>query len=448
MANTFFTPEDIIALHEKHGAGNLFHANTNETKINKNKDHPTYYIPFTCITMAGRHAKLSLKIKKQILSSSAKISHGQTDQTANDVRVSYTLIEEKDLFNTDYPEDKRAELIKMNANLIKALDIIADEYELMINREIIPYEGDKFALKQNQTINSFRQTHRKASLDEIAAEMRLAKEERRLNKLKKLPLPRALYRIKIPANTTTKKLGRVNFQTKKHEFIVFDARKSTAENKFKPVVAKLKSDGKLVDLTVSNAKHFITYMSLSGGRIDFHDTCVSQSGISLTYRFNDLHIWPHKPMKTETMTDDDMAEMAEAGTSGFNDDLDIGSIDEPDVEIKAPGKTTKPIAIKTKAIIKPIKKVEVEVEDEDAAEVDADGAIVDDTAEEFMNDEPEENDADVDAGVDTEPSVVKKQTPPKTIDKTKVAGKKSSGESDADAKKQNRPAAKPKKTNK
>ena len=67
MSKTIYTPELICELREQYGQGNMFLFDPANTKQNKNKDYPTSYIPFTCVTKTDARAPLIYQFKKQII---------------------------------------------------------------------------------------------------------------------------------------------------------------------------------------------------------------------------------------------------------------------------------------------------------------------------------------------------------------------------------------------
>lgn len=314
MTSNNTKPSEIIAIKEKYNTGFL-KVDVLKTRNNSNSKYPTFYIPISIKGLDGKWKRVSIKMTKQILASSAKIPNSVTEEEARDVRVCYREINDDDLKNSDYPSEKWDDLKKENSDFIKALDIIADEYLNVVEEQIINKKHKQFRLGKNKTINSFRQTHRNPSDDEINND-----DENIVDG--QIKLPSSLFRIKIPANISTpeKKIGRIDKNG--HSYIIYDARKcKKVGGKIKLTPAKIRSgNGTYQDLTCLNAKHFVTYMSLTAGVIDFDSICISKSGISLMNRFTEMLVWPHKIMKTETINEDDLSEMAGFGTNGYVDE--------------------------------------------------------------------------------------------------------------------------------
>lgn len=331
MSSNFFTVKEFLAAKEKYANdGGVIKANIDAVKVIK-KAQQTYYIPIKGRNIAGKQIPLNIKFTKQVLCSSAKIASGVEQKDAKDVRISFRAITKDDLAKTDYKEQQYDELVESNNEFVKVLDIIADEYLAIVNNDVLSYKGEKIAKKdlKNKEIYCFRQSHRDKS-----------DNSEQTDDTGKVPLENPIFRIRINANPTNKKLGFYSEKTG-HIYTVYDTKKSMHDAAIKsketnkkvtpkPVVAKIKSpDGKFQDLTVYNAKHFITYMSLTGGTIQFESICISKSGISLLCKFRDLYVWHHKPMKISTLNDDDMDAYARIGTGA--DDVDVVmDLEEPE----------------------------------------------------------------------------------------------------------------------
>lgn len=335
MSNTSFTPKDIKAVKAKYPNVPLLKLETGKARMNKNKKQPTYYIPFSMRNITGKFMPLNLKFVRQIIASSAKIPFGVEEDQAKDLRISYRRLDASDLEKTDYQEESQREvLLKSNEEMIDALNIIADEYYSLLEREVFKYKGDKFKLtkKQRDTIYCFRQSERKAGDGEEGDENGM------------IPLPAPIFRIKLEADPETKKIGRKT--EKGHKYVVFDIKKTArldAENKkkgvknpTKPVIAKINVGNTITDLTIKNAKHFITYMSLTGGTIYFDSICISNQGVSILCKFTDLHVSHHRVLKQDGLNMEEISENVGFGANNLEEDLDV-VVDEPEE-----GESTKP----------------------------------------------------------------------------------------------------------
>ena len=388
MSSSQFTPQDIIAIKKKYPDEPILRAEIIKTKKNANSKQPTYYIPITAKNLAGKQLPLSLKFARQVLGSSAKIPYGTSEEEARDVRISFRKITKHDLESSEYSDDKFESLIKANNEFIEALNIIANDYIRIAKDEILTYKGDKFKLNKCRTINCFRQSEREAADGEAADENG------------KVLLENPIFRIKIPADMDSKKLG-FNSEKSGHIYIVFDAKRTSAEAKEKglkvpkQVVAKIKNKNGFQDLTTTNAKHFITYMSLTLGTIHFDSICISKSGVSLMCKIKELNVWRHKPSKIASVTNDDMADFTNLGTGG-DDDLDV-EIDEASEEAESSTKSynTKKYVSKDKNI-KAISKAldnddEVNLDEPNENDDDQDVQDQDEVKEQKETDEDSEN---------------------------------------------------------
>ena len=331
MSNsTMLTPADVIALREKYPLGSWFTIDVNKARESTN--NPCTFIPFTCLNKSGTPTRLSLKINKQIVAMNAKPPSKKKDDKKSDknnddakeVFVGFKKFTENDLSKTIYPEEKLESILESNDELVKALDIIADEYEFHAKALANATKG-KIKVK-NKTINSFRQDKRKASKEEKAEDQHRADEEKMLDEDDKIKLPVALFRFKLKADPVTKKIGRVTKNG--FEYTVFDIRQSTKANGYKRVPAKVNYKGKPTDLNVINVKHFITIFSLIGGIIDFESVIVSSQGVSMGQQFRECMVSPHPPVEKEKLKEDDIQDMADFNPNGYNDDIVIGDDDE------------------------------------------------------------------------------------------------------------------------
>lgn len=434
MSATYFEVKDVKTAKAKCKSEPWFKLDASKTRKNKNTQQPTYYIPFTAKNGAGKRIPLALRFARQVIASNAKIPFGTTNEDARDVRVSFRQLTSEDFESTDYEEPKREGLIQSNSEFIEALNLIADEYLELVDREVLKYKGDKFKLNKTKTINCFRQTHRDAG------------DEEKGDEEGKIALPHPIFRIKVPADPETKKIG-FNSEKTGHIYVVFDMKKASKEaktvdgkRKNKPVVAKIKTSKGYVDLTVNNAKHFITYMSLTGGMILFDSVCISKSGISLMCRFKELHVWRHRPLKVNAIDDDAVNDMAEYGASNDkNDDDEI--FDEPEEDTNdgsnnAKGKSKSSAKGKSKAPAKGSKKsLSKALDNDDDDEVPAD-AVPDEDENEDENededknadntagdDEPEENAEDNEVPTDAEEETPEVTEEPATKSTTKTVVK-------------------------
>jgi hypothetical protein len=439
MTSTKITPKTLIELRAKNPElGSILTLDIKDTKKNKDTTFPTYYIPVRLINSDGARVKCKLTIVKQIVASNAKPfgKDEKATKAANDVFISFRKFFDEDLNVTDYPDNEKPTLLKQNEELIEALKILSEEYMYLVNNVVVPYDGDKFEIQDPDTLKiaNFVQTERKATDEEKKEDAKRGANEKLISKSKKIALANPIYRIKINGDKDTKRIGRINYKTKKVEYTVFDVRKPSKESGKKYMPAKLKDgSGKLVDLTVSNIKHFLTYMSLIGGIIEFEDVCVSKSGISLKTRFQEIYVMPHKPLKPESMNQEDLDEMASAVSTGNTDDMVITDEPEPEDEDDVQETKSKPKSksssnkqsVPVRTGRKPVVQEEpeeqeltdepMENEEEDNPD-DPDNVKADDTTSGNDNNDNDDNDDNNDDG---DGSPKKASSPPKITNKTK-----------------------------
>jgi hypothetical protein len=334
MANKQFTPEIILAIKEKYPDQPLFRADFDKVRTTKNSKKPTFYIPIQFKTLDGKYATMNLSFVNQIIASSAKIPNGTEEKDAKFVNIAFKELTDEDLSITDYDLSKRAALLKYNKQLISAAAILADEYISLVNREIIPEakkrNGKIKFIQNNKNIRCFRQTHRELKDGELNNEQeseeenKTEKKEEEVEHTNKIALPTAIYRIKLKADEKTKKIGYVT--EKGHVYTVFDMQKTNKEHKAGnniKVPAKIKSNGQLVDLDVFNAKHFITFMSLTAGIIVMDSVCMSSMGISMLNFFRELGVWKHRTLKQETFNSDVVNALTEFAIENEEEDIDL-----------------------------------------------------------------------------------------------------------------------------
>jgi len=111
---------------------------------------------------------------------------------------------------------------------------------------------------------------------------------------KEIPLPKPLYRAKIPVHSKTGRVGDWNY---KEESIrpVYDARKSTRKNKFKLVEAKVPDEkGRMVSLKYTNAAQFLTFKSVLSGFVTLKDIAFHMFGISLGTKLTNLCVFSNQ----------------------------------------------------------------------------------------------------------------------------------------------------------
>lgn len=346
-SKSYITPAEVIAVKEKYPDESIIIADVAKVRRNSNKSRPTQYIPVLIKRLVGKPTRCQLKINAQVACSNAKLPYGADDEK-EDVKVSnvlllYRKIEVKDLEETDYKENQHDSLVASNNEFTKALEIIATDYLRTVEEQVL-VKNKHFKVK-NKDVHCFMQTRRDATDDEKKENDRLDEEEKYVDEDDKVALDYPLFRLKIKANQETQELGYSSGKDRKHVYMVYDIRKMSGKNKNgkkgKPQIAKVKT-GERRDktpiyshLTTTNARHFITYMSLTGGLIEFDSICLSTFGVSLMNKFKELYVWPHKPMNRQSIDEEDIDMMAQLGTSGYDDEATIPDDEDEKVERKS-----------------------------------------------------------------------------------------------------------------
>ena len=328
------TPKDIIDVYNKYGSGQIF--KIDDSKISTSKgDIPVSYVPFTCINLHGKRTRVNLKFSKQVLCSTPKIPFGTTESNARDLRITFKKLSKDDLEGTDYNDIQKDVLIKSNNEFITALEIIDKELKLLVN-EMIESDNEKIILGKNKEFISFKQSDRNASKEEKEEDSKRPKDAKKLNKDKKVLLENPLYRIKIPIDKDTRTLKKNIKMAGKNDLVpfIYDLRKTTRENPHVP--ARVKSGGKYVDLNVTNAKNFITYMSLVIGVFELNTLCISQQGISIMNKIKELYVNPHRVIKSNVISNEEYDDISSLVTSGYDD-----NINETDIQDEKKNKVTK-----------------------------------------------------------------------------------------------------------
>lgn len=385
-SSTAFTPKEIIELHKEH-EGKLFKLDTEGTKTSA--DGKSMFIPFSCITRSGAYAKFRLKINNQLACSNAKKPAGLKPTDAiKKITVSYKRLTAEDLEISEYKNFQKVDLLKFNNELCDALDIISKEYIKMIKEQLMTYKGDKFRpIKKDCKIFNIVQTNRDPKDNSETTD-----EDG------KVPLPVPIFRIPIPVDPKTNKVGK-SYGDKGFSYVVFDGRKKTKETNYANIPARLVNSSKeLVDLTADNIKDFLTYLSITTGIIRYDTICCSKVGISMQYEFMEIIVSPHPKLKNVSILPEEAdeansyavqydgnIEIETDNKNGFNkSSLTIVNEDDEDIKIDEPKKISKP---------KPV----VQKDEEPSGNIPDDNSpreVVDLVQKKKTNDNPEDNSAE------------------------------------------------------
>ncbi len=336
MTSTTFTPKDIIALRKQYKLGDLFVVDPTGKEVKTEKGSAIYF-KFECKNAAGGKQKLRVAGGKQIIASSANIPKDTNRQPVKNPKylsICFKKLTKEDLDLTEYADAVKDRVIAANHEFCDALQIISDEYNHHAN--IIAKK------KKSKCVFPFVQTHRPATKDEIEQDSKRADEEKLFKDGEFVLLPTPLYRLKLTADANGV-IGNTQYESKdvKHTTpSVFDLRESAKTKDHKQVPAKVIENGKPTNLTVSNAKHFITCFSMTIPIIDFDNFCHSSMGLSFLNHFRELHVIPHRKLKTQFVSDDDVEGIDEYGLLGYKDE-DTSNVDEPPAETQSEPKSTK-----------------------------------------------------------------------------------------------------------
>ena len=329
--------DDIIASHEKFGCVFKLDLTKVKDQSKEKKGVPIIYIQILFKHINGKFVKCSIDFSDQIIASAAKIPYGTEDgKTPKNLIISIQEMSMEIIESGDYvpkqKDSKEAQEIENtrmanlnirrsdnNKKFVKILSIIDDSYKTLCN-ELISTEKDlPFKLKRDKkksdiNINSIKQstiTKKDDDGDDIEEKMEFP-----INRLKL-----GAYNGNIGIYTYYNKLFTPN---------VYDIRKMTEKNKYKPVLATVKINGKTQQLDVFNANLFITYKSLIGGTVVFDSIISSKFGLSLSNKFYEIFVCKHK---SKSMQQSITVESIIAMRGGIDDD-DDGSDSECVVDVE------------------------------------------------------------------------------------------------------------------
>ena len=298
-------------------------ANDLRTK-NPKSAYDVSYIPLKFKHVSGKKiSPVDIVFKEQIVSSSAN-QPPSSDGIPSCLNLVFKKLKKEDLECGDYiprsmdtaelqtKENERMsknidKYLSNNDKLIKVLDILFSSYMHLCENINANQNDFKFRICKEKGVKTMK----------ICVIKQVTRLDRITNKDVELETP--LYRLKLPVVKDSGLVGIFRSGTMKYN--VFDARKMTAKNKYKPVAAKVKVNGKMKDLDYQNAREFITYNSLLGGIIRFDAISSSKAGLSLQNSLYELYVFRHKTKFTrQIMTKDDIIEMRGGNVDEDEDD--------------------------------------------------------------------------------------------------------------------------------
>ena len=331
------TLNDVLASHTKYPNAVLCwdpKSYRDLKKINKKAKFDVTWVNLKFIMASGQKVPCRLALENQIIASGAKApqSKDEGDDDISTFTIQFKRLERKDIEGGDYvprtmedPTKQENEVRRVkenidgymenNAKLIQVLNILNESFVKVAN-EIIEAEHNqkldftvqKDRKKKEVQVHPIMQTTR---YDEVAKE--------------DVKLPTSIFRIKLPVYKKDGRIGTWNTFKDCFKPIVYDARKMTKKNGYKPVPAYVRSNKKKVELNVKNVQGFITYKSLIMGSINFESATISKAGISFGNKFNEIYIVRHKSSSVREVINTELI----SKMRGF-----LGSDDEgSDVEI-------------------------------------------------------------------------------------------------------------------
>lgn len=360
--------QDILDSAEKFGETNVLHWEPNvfrdNKKNNKNAKYDCTWIPFEFKLAKGGKTQLKVKIIKVLNSSAAKASKATEEDklkhlqitfrevTKDEVAVGDHIPKEMDSEELQEIENKRVEdevndLCKRTNDFARAMEILDKSYQKICN-DILTAKSLDFTVRKNKQFK----TNKDIPIFPLRQTTREDKEDK--DKIIKLEYP--LTRIRLPINEQglvgTKKWDSTG---KCWNFIpnVFDSRKMKLQKDKSgkivptaPVLATVKINNKRCPLDKENANQFITYRSVLGGVIEFHQIVVSKFGLSLSNGFKELYVRRNKSNMSESeFSSNDMKDMIGDDNNDDNEsDVDnevnevnevnelINNIDKLDIE--------------------------------------------------------------------------------------------------------------------
>ena len=329
--------DDVLASEAKFGCVLSYNAkDVRDLKtLNPKSKYDTTYLPIKFKHVNGSEVPLKIKISEIMIGSSAKAPQGaDEDGIPKHLNIAFMNLKRSDIEGGDYvpnkkssPELQEVENKRVADNITRYSDNLKKFVKVL---EIVDSSYKKLCedIKTNEASFSFRvrkdRNQKEINVFSIKQVTRLNRES---NKDEKLENP--IFRLKVPV---CKNDGRVGLWSKYHNSfkpIVFDARRMNKKNNYQPVPAKVKVDGKLRDLDITNASSFISYKSLIGGNITFECIVASKFGLSMNSSFYDLYVYRHKAKSSQnTISKEEIIQMRGGVDENEDEESDVELADE------------------------------------------------------------------------------------------------------------------------
>jgi hypothetical protein len=329
--------DDVLASEAKFGCVLSYNAkDVRDLKtLNPKSKYDTTYLPIKFKHVNGSEVPLKIKISEIMIGSSAKAPQGaDEDGIPKHLNIAFMNLKRSDIEGGDYVPNKKSspELQEVeNKRVVDNITRYSDNLKKFVKvLEIIDNSYKKLCedIKTNEASFSFRvRKDRNQKEINVFSIKQVTRLNREANKDEKLENP--IFRLKVPV---CKNDGRVGLWSKYHNSfkpIVFDARRMNKKNNYQPVPAKVKVDGKLRDLDVTNASSFISYKSLIGGNITFECIVASKFGLSMNSSFYDLYVYRHKAKSSQnTISKEEIIQMRGGVDENEDEESDVELDDE------------------------------------------------------------------------------------------------------------------------
>jgi hypothetical protein len=327
------TLDDVIASSEKFTCVLTYNAKkAHDLKTaNPRAPYDATYVPLAFRHVNGKEMRVRIKFSEQLIGSSAKAPYSSDDEALpKKINISFVSLDRSDIEGGDYVprvrdtndrqviEDTRMSnnidrYMQNNAKLLKVLEIIDSSYKTVCEEIKSKKEGEfSFRVKKD----------RKQTDVPVFSIKQVTRMDIDTNCDEKLENP--IFRLNMPVCKKDGRIGMWSNYYNKFRHTVFDARKMNKKNNYQPVPAKVKVDGKLKDLDVSNVGSFITYKSLVGGNMSFDSIVISKFGLSLKNSFYDLYVYRHKAKFSQPiLTKEDIIKMRGGASEEDEEDDDV-----------------------------------------------------------------------------------------------------------------------------